>query len=270
MVNTTITTINTHGCVYTHFGDDFDNVVALEVLRRHGATFKVKRCPAGKAPSGEIWVDVCGPNPEEAILVIDHHNGEARNALEVLRKLGFGVPDQAVEVADTEGKPRATDYRSCLSLLRYLPPSKVWEMAKAGLLLDSLSDKQIEEYELTEARNKQQEIVKTAIEKLRQYAVNDDVVIATENVLGGSFIAYELGYTMFAVTTPHKSGGVTFAVNSSEKLSDEVVEFVKSHGAFVPPHGKMAVLGGFKNPESRVEGETVETFSAKLRKLLIA
>jgi len=261
--------INNHGSIYTHFGDDFDNVFALEALRRAGATFEVKRCPAGKAPEGEIWVDVCGPNPEKALLVIDHHNGEAKNALEVLQRIGFEVPQQAVAVADTEGKPNATDYRSCLSLLRYTTPAQAWKIAEDGKLLDSLTDEEIDQYGLTEARDKQKKVIDTAIAKLRQYAINDDVVISTENVLGGSFIAYELGYKVFAVVTAHKAGdGVTFAINSSEKLSDGIVEFAKSHGAFVPSHGKMAVLGGFKDPESRVVDETIETFAAKLRDLL--
>jgi len=259
--------INNHGVVFTHFGDDFDNVFALEALRRAGAEFELKRCPAGKAPDGEIWIDVKGPGTP--LLKIDHHSDEARNTLEVLASIGFDIPAQAVEVADTEGKANATDYRSCLSLLRYTTPTQAWKIAEDGKLLDSLTDAEIDAYGLTEARDKQKEIVETAISKLRQYAVSDDVVIATETVLGGSFIAYELGYKVFAVVTLHKEGnGVTFAINSSEKLNDEVVAFAKSHGAFIPPHGKMAVLGGFKDPESRVTGETVETFSAKLRELL--
>lgn len=262
-----IETINRHGSVMTHFGDDFDNVVALEALRRAGAVFQTRRCPAGKAPAGEIWLDVCGPDPEKAIMVIDHHNGEDRNACAVLSKLGIYVPEQAIEVADMEGKPSATDYRSVLSLLRYLPPSKVWEVAEKGLLLETLSDEQIEELGLTEARDKQKVIVENAIAKIRHYALGDKIVVAEEVVLGGSFIAYELGYEVFASVTTHKKGGVTFAINSSKPLSEAVLEFAKSHGAFVPPHGKMAVLGGFKDPESRVEGVIVEEFAEKIRGL---
>jgi len=262
-----IDTINNHGSVTTHFGDDFDNIFALETLRRAGAKFETKRCPAGKAPEGEIWIDVTGNG--SALLKIDHHSGEARNTLEVLQSIGFEVPAQAVEVADTEGKPNATDYRSCLSLLRYTTPAQAWKIAEDGKLLDSLTDEEIDQYSLNEARDKQKQVVDTAIAKLRQYAINDKVVIATENVLGGSFIAYELGYEVFAVCTPHKAGdGVTFAINSSALLGEAVLAFAKGHGAFVPPHGKMAVLGGFKDPESRVESETVESFSAKLRELL--
>ncbi len=260
--------INGHGVVYTHFGDDFDNVFAMEALKRAGAEFEVKRCPAGKAPDGAIWIDVCGLNPDTALLVVDHHNGEAKNTLEVLSAIGFEIPSQAIAVADTEGKANATDYRSCLSLLRYVTPEQAWKIAEDELLLESLSDKQIETYGLVEARDKQKFIVETAIAKIREYAMNDRVVIATENVLGGSFIAYELGYKIFAVTTPHEKGGVTFAINSLEKLNGEVIEFVRSYRAFVPPHEKMVVLGGFKDPESRVEDETVETFSVKLCKLL--
>lgn len=259
--------INAHGSVTTHFGDDFDNVLSLEALRRAGAKFETKRCPAGKAPDGEIWIDVTGPGTP--LLKIDHHSGEAHNTLEVLQSIGFEVPPQAVEVADTEGRAKATDYRSALSLLRHTTPEQVWEVAESGKLLGSLSDAEIEELGLTAARDKQQEIVETAIEKIRKFAVNDDVVIATENVLGGSFIAYELGYKVFAVTTPHKKDGVTFAINSCQPFSSEVLDFAKGHGAFVPPHGKLAVLGGFKDPESRVEGETVESFSQKLRDLLV-
>lgn len=262
-----VAVINNHGSIVTHFGDDFDNVFALEALRRAGAKFEVKRCPAGQAPEGEIWIDVTGNGTP--LLKIDHHSGEARNTLEVLQSIGFDIPAQAVAVADTEGKPNATDYRSCLSLLRYVTPAQAWKIAEGGVLLDSLSDEQIEKYGLAKAVEKQKAIVDTAIEKLRKYAVNDDVVIATETILGGSFIAYELGYKIFSVVTAHKAGdGVTFAINSSEKLSDKVVAFAKVHGAFVPPHGKMAVLGGFKDPESRVSDETVESFSTKLRELL--
>ena len=266
--NEVIAIVNLRGVAYTHFGDDFDNVFAMEALRRGGCVFEVKRCPAGKAPDGEIWIDECGPNSETALKVIDHHNGEAKNTLEVLVSIGFDVPSQAVEVADTEGKAKATDYKSVLSLLRYVTPAQAWRIADDGLLMDSLSMSQIQKYGLAKAVITQKEIVTTAVEKLRQYAINDDVVVATETILGGSSIAYERGYEIFAVCTPHDLGGVTFAINSSKELSPAVVAFAQRYGAYIPPHGKMAVLGGFKDPESRLLIATVKSFSAKLRELL--
>lgn len=198
--------------------------------------------------------------------MLDHHFNEYHNTLEVLVASGIYVPGQAVEIADRCDKTSALDYRSGIALVRYLTPAQAWELAEAGLLTETLSDEQIAHFGLSEAVSKQQKVVEGAVTAVKKFAVNDSVVFATEQVLGGSFVAYELGYKVFASVTPHKNGGVTFVINAAlgTKLSEAVLDFGRKlqerYGSsiFVRPDGGMVVAGGPKNPDFSVPVSTEE------------
>lgn len=106
----------------------------------------------------------------------------------------------------------------------------------------------------------------------KELATGEKVVIAPEQILAGSPIAYELGANYYASVQPHKSGkGSTFAVNSKpgvklpetiQKFGKELVEQYKNEdgtsGVFLNPNGQMLVAGGLKNPDFAVEIEPEE------------
>jgi len=263
-----IAIINERGVVYTHFEGDFQNIFTLEALRHGGCVFEVKRCPVGQAPDGEIWIDVFGRNPDTALLILDADYAGEDNMLDLMVWIGFYVPEHAVEVAEMMFRPKATNYRSALSFLRYMHPQAAWALAENGMLLDSLDYGMVRAFRIEEAYVKQRGIVQTAIENLKRFEINSDVVVATETITDGRLIAFELEYTILVECTVHEKGGVIFAINSSKELSLAVVAFAQRYGAYVPPHGKMAVLGGVNDPEGRLPIATVESFSSKLRELL--
>jgi len=273
--------------VVTHYGTDLDQVIALEALRRAtGAKeIKIDRAPAGKPAVGRVNVDVgdarategvtviqeelynCSPSivdvsPSAVVetVIIDHHFNEFANTCEVLADAGIYVPAQAVEVADRCDRASALDYRSGIALVRYLTPQKTWELAEAGLLTATLTNEQVARFGLKEAVEKQKQVMENAIAAVKKFAVSDDVVFATEQVLGGSFVAYELGYKIFASITAHKKGGVSFAINAAPgtKLPRRVLEWANNlrdqYGpdVFVRPDGGMIVAGGPKNPDFSV------------------
>lgn len=253
--------------VVTHFGSDLDQIIALEALRRAiGAEFSVDRAPAGKPVAGRVNVDLGDARATEGITVlddgtvmIDHHFNEYANTLEVLVKAEIYVPAQAVEVADRSDRTSALDYRSGIALARYLTPSQVWELAEARLLTVSLTDEQVAQFGLGKAVEKQRMVVETAVAAVKKFAVSNDVVFSTEQILGGSFVAYELGYKVFASVTPHKNG-VTFAINAAPgtRLPEAVLAFGHElrekygSGVFIRPDGGMIVAGGQKNPDFSV------------------
>lgn len=273
----------------THFGSDLDQIIAIEALRRAAAAMeslhclsifpvaelfqndfavKVDRTPAGQPVSGRVNVDVGDARATKGItvlddgtVIIDHHFNGYNNTLEVLVEAGIYVPPHAVEVADrTDNRASALDYRSGIALVRYLTPSQAWELAEAGLLTAPLTDEQISRFGLSEAVEKQKAVVENAVAAVKKFAANDKVVFATEQILGGSFVAYELGYEVFCSVTPHKNGGVTFAINAApgKKLPDAVLAFGRElqekygSGVFVRPDGGMIVAGGPKNPDFSV------------------
>lgn len=254
--------------VVTHFGSDLDQIFSTEALRRAAGVSEIKidRAPAGQPVTGRVNVDLGDARATSGITIleggtvmIDHHFNGYANTLEVLVGAGIYVPAQAVEVADRCDRASALDYRSGIALVRYLTPSQAWELAEAGLLTVSLTDEQIAHFGLEDAVQKQKAVVETAIAAVNKFAVGD-VVFATENVIGGSFVAYELGYKVFASVTPHKNGGVTFAINAApgQKLSPEVLVWAKDLqekygvGIFIRPDGGMVVAGGPKNPDFSV------------------
>lgn len=273
MLATILERIKREGVV-THFGSDLDQVVTLEALRRAAGLeeIKVDRAPAGQPAPGRVNIDLGNAQAVDGITVlrdgtvmIDHHFNGYNNTLEVLVNAGIYVPAQAVEIADRCDRASALDYRSGIALARYLTPTQAWELAEAGLLTVSLTDEQVARFGLEDAVQKQKAVVEAAVAAVKKFAVGD-VVFATEQVLGGSFVAYELGYKVFASVTPHKNGGVTFAINAApgRKLSEQVLAWAKNlqekfgSGIFIRPDGGMIVAGGPKNPDFSVFISTEE------------
>ena len=286
--------------VVTHFGDDLDNKSAIYAIEKwakeHGIlkedeSLQVDRVPAGKIKEGMLNVDTGGhkgSRQEDGTIVIDGDpaNG-VKSASEELSNLGFYVPEQIVELADTvPNKVSALDSRSGLALIRYLSGEQAFKLAEARLLDKSLTDEQIKEFGLEEAHEKQQGIIDNAVEKIEKYTRElpngEKIVLAPEQIIAGSMIAYEKGIPYYASASNHLDkdknvDGVTFAITSKPgtKLPEEILEYGKelveqyridenTSGVFVNPNGQMVVAGGFKNPTFKIPNETIEGMLNKI------
>lgn len=288
--------------VVTHFGEDLDNKSAIYAIEKWAKEYgligkeeslKVERVPAGQVKEGMLNVDTGGHRgsriEENGTLVIDGDPAHGvKSASEELSKLGIYVPEQIIELADTKpNRVSALDSRSGLALVRYLSGEQTFELAEAKLLDKSLTDEQLVEYGLTEAHEKQQAIIDNAVQKIEQYTVDmpngEKIVLAPEQILAGSAIAYEKGINYYASASEHldenknPDGGVTFAITCKPgiKLPEEVLAYgnelveqyridENSSGVFVNPNGQMIVAGGFKNPEFKIPNETIKGMLDKI------
>ena len=223
--------------VVTHFGDDLDNKSAIYAIEKwakeqgilkEDESLQVDRVPAGKIKEGMLNVDTGGhkgSRQEDGTIVIDGDpaNG-VKSASEELNNLGFYVPEQIVELADTvPNKVSALDSRSGLALIRYLSGEQAFKLAETRLLDKSLTDEQIREFGLEEAHKKQQGIIDNAVEKIEKYTKElpngEKIVLAPEQIIAGSMIAYEKGIPYYASASNHLDkdknvDGVTFAITS--------------------------------------------------------
>ena len=287
--------------VVTHFGDDLDNKSAIYAIEKwakeqgilkEDENLQVDRVPAGKIKEGMLNVDTGGHKgsrqEDDGTIVIDGDpaNG-VKSASEELSNLGFYVPEQIVELADTvPNKVSALDSRSGLALIRYLSGEQAFKLAEARLLDKSLTDGQIKEFGLEEAHEKQQGIIDNAVEKIEKYTKElpngEKIVLAPEQIIAGSIIAYEKGIPYYASASNHLDkdknvDGVTFAITSKPgtKLPEEILEYGKelveqyridenTSGVFVNPNGQMVVAGGFKNPTFKIPNETIEGMLNKI------
>lgn len=280
--------------VVTHFGDDLDNkssIYAIEQFAKEigiieeNEKLQVLRMPAGQVKEGMLNVDTGGHKgnrEENGTIVIDGEPANnVKSAAQSIANLGIYVPEQIVELADTvPNKVSPLDSRSGLALVRYLTGEQAFALAEAGLLNRSLTDEQLEQFNLLEAQQKQQEIIDNAIAKIKQYTTalpnRDKLVLAEEQILAGSIIAYEMGIPYYVSASNHldkekNPDGVTFAITSKPgvKLPKEVLKYGKkleeqyridehTSGVFVNPNGQMIVAGGFKNPEFKIPNQTVK------------
>lgn len=274
--------------VVTHFGDDLDNKSSTYALEKfalengilqEGEHLTIERVPAGQVKEGLLNVDTGGHKGSkfEDTIVIDGNPAEGvHSAAQAISELGIYVPEQIVELADTmPNRVSALDSRSGLALVRYLSGEQAFRLAEDRLLDQSLTDEQLIAYGLTEAHNKQQQVIDNAVEKIKKNEVTlssgEKMVLANEQILGGSAIAYEMGYHYFASISKHfdaehQEDGVTFAITSKPgvQLPDAVKEWgkelveeyridEKTSGVFLHPNGQMLVAGGPKNPSFKVE-----------------
>lgn len=287
--------------VVTHFGDDLDNKSSIYALEKwakeqgilyEDESLQVDRVPAGQIKEGMLNIDTGGHKgnrkEENDTLIIDGdpENG-VKSAAESLSNSGIYVPEQIVELADTmPNKVSALDSRSGLALIRYLTGEQTFKLAEAKLLDKSLTDEQIKEFGLEEAHEKQQAIIDNAVEKIEKYTKElpngEKIVLAPEQILAGSAIAYEMGIPYYASASNHLDqdknvDGVTFAITSKPgvQLPEEILEYGKeleeqyridenTSGVFVNPNGQMIVAGGFKNPIFKIPGETIEGMLEKI------
>lgn len=258
--------------VVTHFGDDLDNRLSIEALRRHFGLkeIRVDRTPAGKPVPGRINIDVGDETciypvttRDDGTVIIDHHYNNAFNTLNILDMiLDIDVPYQALDIADTsiETGVDPLNWRSCLSLARYMSNDQLWDMASRSLLTEALTDDQIHRLGLDEAAKEQCQIVGNAVEKVTAEAIpGTKAVVVKEFVQGGSQVAYSMGYEIYASVSPHQNG-VTFAVTAKPgtELPDTLLEWGNDlrqkygNGVFIKPDGTMIVAGGHKNPDFAV------------------
>lgn len=292
--------------VVTHYGDDLDNKSSIEALRRFAIKIGaikdneeliVQRIPAGQVKEGFVNVDTGGhrgnrTDNETKTIVID---GDPRNgiksACQSLSNLGIYVPEQICELADARPTHISVlDSRSGLALVRYLSGEQSFNLAENHLLDKTLTDEQLEEYGLTEAHKKQQQIIDSAIEKINKYTVElptgEKIVLAPEQITAGASIAYELGIPYYASANQHldREGipdGVTFAIScrTGMKLPKEILEYgrqlveqyridEKSSGVFINPNEQLIVAGGPKNPNFKIEGYTPKSMLEELRTVL--
>ena len=245
----------------------------------------VERVPAGQVKVGMLNVDTGGHKgsriDEDTIVIDGNPENGIKSASEELSNLGIYVPEQIVELADTRpAKVSALDSRSGLALIRYLSGEQAFELAEDELLDKSLTDKQLKKFGLMKAHEKQQGIIDSAVEKVEKYTERlengEKIVLAPESILAGSAIAYEKGIPYYASAATHKDkegneDGVTFAITCKPgmKLPKGVINYGKelvekhriddnSSGVFVNPNEQMIVAGGFKNPDFKIENQTVE------------
>lgn len=292
--------------VITHYGDDLDNKSSIEALRRfaikigaikNNEELIIQRVPAGQVKEGFVNVDTGGhrgnrTDNETKTIVID---GDPRNgiksACQSLSNLGIYVPEQICELADARPTHiSALDSRSGLALVRYLSGEQSFNLAENHLLDKTLTDEQLEEYGLTEAHTKQQQIIDSAIEKINKYTVElptgEKIILAPEQITAGSSIAYELGIPYYASANQHldregNPDGVTFAISCRPgmKLPKEILEYgrqlveqyridERSSGVFINPNEQLIVAGGPKNPNFKMEGYTPESMLEELRTVL--
>lgn len=287
--------------VVTHFGDDLDNKSSIYAIEKwasemrilaEGEHLKVERVPAGQVKEGFLNVDTgghTGSRIEGDTIVIDGNPAEGiHSAAAELGRLGIDIPAQIVELADTvPNRVNPLESRTALSLLREATGEQIFAVAEAGLLDKQLTDEQLEEFGLVEAHQKQQQVIDNAVTKCKSNEVTlpsgEKMVLAREQILGGSAIAYELGYNYFASVSKHfdserNEDGVTFAINAKPgvKLPEAVIEWGKelvekyriderTSGVFLNPNGQMLVAGGPKNPNFKIENETAETFAEKIK-----
>lgn len=292
--------------VVTHYGDDLDNKSSIEAIKRfaikikalkNSEELKIERVPAGKVKEGFLNVDTGGhkgnrSDNETKTIVID---GDTRNgiksACQSLSNLGIYVPEQICELADA--RPihiSALDSRSGLALVRYLSGEQTFNLAENHLLDKSLTDKQLQEYGLTEAHTKQQKIIDSAVEKINKYTetlpTGEKMVFAPEQIIAGSSIAYEMGIPYYASAQQHfdaenNPDGVTFAITckSGMELPKEILEYGKqlvekyrrderSSEVFIHPNNQLIVAGGSKNPNFKIEGYTPESIIEELKTVI--
>lgn len=251
--------------VASHFGPDLDQRATVETLRRalQLDELTVEFVPAGKAHDRYVTVDsgkADGIEQRGESFVVDTHGGERfRNCLEVLKEYGIEetgvkIPDQLLALADkiAENIP-FSDFQTGLSLQRYAKGEQVWRMAEDGVLDHRLTEEQLAQYGLTQARDKQKSVVEKAFSEVEKNRTGHFVVV-DHFVPGGSLAAYESGALFYASSSPHASGeGITFGVTAKpgEKIPASLVDALKEMApdVFVAPSGEMLVLGGPKNPE---------------------
>lgn len=292
--------------VVTHYGDDLDNKSSIEALRRFAIKIGaikddeeliIQRVPAGQVKEGFLNVDTGGhrgnrTDNETKTIVID---GDLRNgiksACQSLSNLGIYVPEQICELADARPTHiSALDSRSGLALVRYLSGEQSFNLAENRLLDKTLTDEQLEEYGLTKAHTKQQQIIDSAVEKINKYTVElptgEKIILAPEQITAGSSIAYESGIPYYASAKQHldregNPDGVTFAISCRPgmKLPKEILEYgrqlveqyridERSSGVFINPNEQLIVAGGPKNPNFKIEGYTPESMLEELRTVL--
>jgi len=292
--------------IATHFGDDLDNKSSIYAIEKFLRTLGVlepnehltiERVPAGQVKEGFVNVDTGGhrgnrADNETKTIVID---GDPRNgiksACQSLSNLGIYVPKQICELADARPTHiSALDSRSGLALVRYLSGEQAFNLAENHLLDKTLTDEQLQEYGLTEAHKKQQQIIDSAVEKINKYTVElpsgEKIILAPEQITAGSSIAYELGIPYYASANQHfdregNPDGVTFAISCRPgmKLPKEILEYgrqlveqyridERTSGVFINPNEQLIVAGGPKNPNFRIEGHTPESMLEELRTVL--
>ena len=281
--------------IVTHYGDDLDNKAAIYAIQKWaedndyikiGYPIEIVRVPAGQVKECFLNVDTGGHKGskiDSSVEIIIDGNPEkgVKSASEALSNFGIYVPEQIIELADTRtNKVSSLDSRSSLALIRDLTGEQIFKLAEKGLLDKSLTDEQLGEFGLTKAHKKQERIINLAIEEINKYTkkINDEekIVLAPEPILAGSSIAYEKGINYYVSAACHfdengKSDGVTFAITSKPgiKLPEEVIKFGKdleekyridenTSGVFVNSNGQMIVAGGLKNPDFKIENETVD------------
>ena len=255
--------------VVTHYGDDLDNRLSLYALKLAGYISQdavIGRTSAGCPVAGKLNVDVGDKRCSEPVIffndgtvVIDHHFNSYSNTLEILRdKLGLDIPPHVIDVADTYAERRVSplDYRSVLSLARYMDDETLWRLANDGRLLDTLDNMDLERYGLQDAACKQKSVIEKAISKIKSSVV-DGVVFVDEFVPAGSQVAYELGYDMYVSYQERQDGKATFAitVRPGKRLPIEALRFGLElrrrygSGVYINPELTMVIAGGPKNPD---------------------
>ena len=251
--------------VCTHYGDDMDNKCAIYFLEK-AASLKldVHRVPAGQTLEGMVNVDTGGHigsyyDENTDTYVLDGGAKNVKSACSALSRIGFSVPSQIVKYADVVPSSKIVlSSRVPLGMVSYISANKIVRLAIDNKLDKRLSNYQLYLYGLKQAHNKKKKNLEKVIPKIKSSEVNDKVVLVSEFIPNGAFIAYALGYDVYASVQEHSSkNGVTFAVTVRPEISlpESIVELGKEYracygdGVFLHPDGNMLVAGSNKNPE---------------------
>ena len=287
-----------HKKLITHFGDDLDNkssVYAIEEWARKMGIIKedeklnVERVRAGETRSEGINLDTGGHKGcsfDKETIIIDGGLQDTSTAA-ALSRLGIYVPEQIVKMADkpsTDVSP--LEYRTGLALVRYLDGPNTFKLAEDGKLDQILDDDDLEKYELLEASKKQKAIIDKAVKEIEENGIElpngEKAVVAGKRILGGSPIAYALGYNYFCSVegSEGEEDRCTFAIAarpgtklpiSVQQLGERLIEQYKredgTSDVFMNSQKNMLVAGGPKNPEFGVETSKEEMIEL-LRDLL--
>lgn len=241
-INATIATIK-------YYFDNLSDEEKKEMGISENFKIEVERIPAGEDIKDFPCFDfgylqgiryVKGKNGEKLPQInADLRKGE-RSSVSILASLGFYVPKKLVEYADAVIMDlRVFDEKDGCILAREVPMDKLFEYAetkdeKTGeyLMDTTLSDEQIDHFELGEVVENKKNIIKDGINEIanNSFTKNDKrVTIIPKFLYNGSFMAYALGYDCYISISKYNKEDEksTFAININPKSKDENGDMLK-------------------------------------------
>jgi hypothetical protein len=235
------------GLVYTHFHDDIDNKVSIELIREAAQvpTLRVEKIPATQIRMGYLNVDVgahAGSFVYRDTVVVDSDPERGiRSTIHQLSLFDFDVPEALLHY----GKYRNNvEPNRGWVLARLTSGAKILQLARANMLDKCLTDVEIASHHLLAEYNKQQGYWEQATKLINEGVVSESLVVVNQFVKGGSALAYSLNYDYYA---SFDSRAGSFAVTAApgctlpKALVDAVCAVVPQATTY--PNRKMLLCG---------------------------